>query len=285
MDNTRKGNWIKYIFITVLIITVISIIVLLYARYIGTKNIIVNEIKITETTLPNEFKGFKIVHISDIQYGTTTTEKELNELVEKINLTKPDIVVITGDLINKRCELNDDDIKILINFLNNIKADINKYAVSGENDILFSKYTDILKDGGFVNLDDTYDIIYNGTLNYILISGMGEDNKDLNKTKDYLEKTENQPVYKILLVHKPDTIDTIDLEFNLVLSGHHLGGLVKLPIVGPLYLEEGATKYYSDYYKINNSHLFASNGIGTNKYSFRLFNRPSFNFYRITNKQ
>ena len=267
---------IKIIVITFLIITIIAISIIIYARYIGTKNIKVNEIKLVEN-VSDDFKGFKIVHISDIQYGKTTHENELNELKDKINLTKPDIVVLTGDLVNKETNLTEDDKKILINFLSEINAKINKYVVTGDNDN-FDDFDVIIKNGGFINLDNSYDKIYNGSLNYIMIYGM-DNNSNVN-----LEVNEEN-IYKILIVHKPDMIDSVVDNFNLILAGHSLNGLINLPIFGPLFLEDGAKKYNKNFYLINNTKLYISNGIGTNNYSYRLFNKPSFNFYRITNKQ
>lgn len=266
---------IKIIVVTFLIITIISISIIIYARYIGTKNIKVNEIKLVEN-IPDDFKGFKIVHISDIQYGKTTFEKELNELKDKINLTKPDIVVLTGDLINKETNLTEDDKKILVDFLSGINAKINKYVVTGDNDN-FDEFDVIIKNGGFINLDNSYEKIYNGSLNYIMIYGMGND-ANVN-----LEVNEEN-IYKILITHKPDMIDSVVDNFNLILAGHSLNGLVNLPLIGPLFLEDGAKKYNKDFYLINNTKLYISNGIGTNNYSYRLFNRPSFNFYRMAKK-
>lgn len=285
MDNIEK-KWWKIILLILIILTTIIISILLYARYIGTKNIRVNEIKLIANKLTDEFKGFKIVHISDIQYGKSTFKKELTELTEKINLTKPDIIVLTGDLINKEASLTDEDITILIDFLKSLNANIKKYAVSGDNDILFSEFDTIIKDGNFINLDNDFDTIYYGNLNYILISGIGNDfnNNSLIDMNNHL-KTEQAPIYTILLVHKPDIIDNIEETFDLVLAGHSLNGLVNLPLIGPLYLEDGAIKYHKEFYQINNTKLYISNGIGTNNYSFRLFNKPSFNFYRMTNKQ
>lgn len=287
MDNKVRIKWWKITLFILVILTIIAICILLYARYIGTKNIRVNEIKLVATTLTDEFKGFKIVHISDIQYGKSTFKKQLDELSEKINLTKPDIIVLTGDLINKEATLTEEDIDILINFLKSLNVNIKKYAVSGDNDSLFTEFDNILKDGGFINLDNDFDTIYYGKLNYILISGIGNDFNDnsLIDTTNYLKDNEQLPIYKILLVHKPDIIDNVNESYDLILSGHSLNGLVNLPILGPLYLEDGAKKYYKDFYQLENTKLYVSNGIGTNNYSFRLFNKPSFNFYRMTNKQ
>lgn len=292
MDNNEKENKkIKKILKTLIfiffIITLFCLAIILYARYIGTKGIQVNEIKLVETTLTDEFKGFKIVHISDIHYGKTTFQEELTELSQKVNLTKPDIIVFTGDLVSNEYKLTEEDKTILIEFLNSMNASIKKYAVSGENDALIPNYDELLTQGGFINLDNNYDIIYNGDLNYILISGIGNEfnENSLIDTMNYLNEHENKPIYQILLMHKPDWITNINHEFNLVLSGHSLNGLVNLPFIGPLYLKEGSKKYYDNFYRINHTKLYITNGIGTNEYSFRLFNRPSFNFYRITNKQ
>ena len=265
MDNVEKKpiKWWKVLLIFLITLTILIISILLYARYIGTKNIRVNEIKLVAPSLTNEFKGFKIIHISDIQYGKSTFQKELIELSEKINLTKPDIIVLTGDLVNKEAELTEEDQEIIISFLKGLKASIKKYAVSGENDILFSEFNTMITEGGFINLDNDFDTIYYGDLNYILISGIGNDfnENSLIDMEHYLNDHEQKPIYKILLVHKPDIIDDIEETFDLVLAGHSLNGLVNIPLIGPLYLEDGSIKYYKDFYQINNTKLYISNGI------------------------
>ena len=92
--------------------------------------------------------------------------------------------------------------------------------------------------------------------------------------------------YKILLTHFPDNIDTIlntNNNINLILSGHSLNGSINIPYLKKLFLPPNAKKYYEPYYKINNTNIYISNGIGVDKINFRLFNHPSINFYRIKN--
>ena len=60
-------------------------------------------------SLSKDIYGLKIVHISDIHYGRTIHEKELENLVKQINLTKPDILVFTGDLIDKDTQLSSEE--------------------------------------------------------------------------------------------------------------------------------------------------------------------------------
>ena len=90
--------------------------------------------------------------------------------------------------------------------------------------------------------------------------------------------------YKIILVHEPDYIDTITSKYNninLVLAGHSHNGQINIPYIKKLLLPEGSKKYYNNYYKVNNTNLYISSGLGESKINFRLFNKPSINFYRI----
>ena len=83
-------------------------------------------------------------------------------------------------------------------------------------------------------------------------------------------------------MHEPDYVDNIDVNgFNLILAGHSLGGIY-IPIKGLINLPDGATKYTNGHYKINETDLYVSNGLGTDNIKFRIMNRPSINFYRIT---
>ena len=67
----------------------------------------------------------------------------------------------------------------------------------------------------------------------------------------------------------------------LILSGHSINGSINIPIIKKTLLPEGALNYYEEYYKINNTDIYISNGIGVNNLNFRLFNKPSFNLYRL----
>ena len=112
------------------------------------------------------------------------------------------------------------------------------------------------------------------------------DDEYYDKTEDELKEEENiyEPVYKIVMINESDAIDEIlekDNTVNLILTGNSLGGTVKLPFVGPLFKEDGSKKYSDSYYKVNNTEIYVSNGLGTNSTKMRLFNNPSFNLYRL----
>ena len=71
------------------------------------KQLEIIEYPIINESIPESFDGFKIVHFSDIHFGTTVNEKELESIVNKINLLKPDILVFTGDLFDNSVTINE----------------------------------------------------------------------------------------------------------------------------------------------------------------------------------
>ena len=287
-EEKKKHPIIKFIIIFILIIAAI----LLYSRFIATKGLVTKEYKITSSSIQDNFHGFKIVHISDVHYGRTTDKKDLNNMVKEVNLLKPDIVVLTGDLIDRDTKLDDDLKGEISEALSSINANVGKYAISGNHDSNFSEWESIINDSGFKNLNDTYELIYNDGYTPILLAGLSSNlNNQVDITERYnkiLEYSNNENIkelYKILSIHEPDYINNIDYSnFNLILAGHSHNGQVRLPFIGGIILPNGAKKYYKEHYKINNTDLYISSGIGTSGISFRLFNKPSINFYRLTNK-
>ena len=292
MERVKKFFTLKKFIIFLICLILIITGVLLYSRYIGTSGLYIKEYRLTYKKLNDDFYGLKIVHISDIHYGRTVHKKELENIKKEVNLMKPDIIVFTGDLIDKDTELKEKDIKILTDFLTGLDANINKYAITGNHDHEFKNYDIIIENGGFINLNDTYDLIYTNTTNNILIAGVSTNvygkktiKEKLESTFTYLESTENKPNFTILIIHEPDFIDEIDYsKFSLVLAGHSHNGQVRLPLIGAIKKPNYAKKYYDEYYKLKNTDLYISSGIGVSEVNFRLFNRPSFNLYRLTNR-
>lgn len=291
----KEKHTIRNLVIFFLILTFLIILILLYSRYIATKNIQVHEYKITNKNFTDEYYGLKIVHISDIHYGRITFEKELTELVKKVNKTKPDIIVFTGDLIDQDTKMTNEQADKVASILSKLKARVGKYAINGNHDYYYENWDLIIENSDFINLNDKIETIYLESNKYILLSGMSTNsygkvtiNEKLKESTEFLKEKNNdeKPIYSILLMHEPDYIDDVNLNnYDLVLAGHSHNGQVRLPFIGALKasLPKGSRKYYDAYYKVKNSDLYISNGIGTSTVNFRLFNRPSFNLYRFTN--
>lgn len=278
----------KIIIILSIILGILGII--FYSRFIETSLFETKEYKISNVNLANDFSGLKIIHISDIHYGRITTTKMIKKIIKEVNLIKPDIIVITGDLIDKDATLTEKDISFLKDSLAKLESKYGKYAIYGNHDITYSreKIEEIYKYSNFKLLVNDYDIIYGKKNEALFIGGLDsllEGEQNIEKTMSYFNDHEDI-LYKILLVHEPDSTDNILEKYpntNLILAGHSHNGQVRLPLIGAIYTPSGSKKYYDNYYKINETDLYISSGIGVSRINFRLFNKPSINFYRIYN--
>lgn len=276
-------------FIKIIIIIVVLIICfLLYSRFIGTKGIITKEYSIIDSNIPNSFYGYKIVQISDIHYKVTTDKSDLTNIVKEINLLKPDIVIFSGDLFDNSINYEKKDYEDLTKILKSISANVDKYYIKGEEDLKFDNFDTIMKDSNFKNLNEKQELIYNNSIEPILLVGSSSNyyENNINETinnvsSDVISNTK----YKILVMHEPDFIDKIDYsKFNLILAGHSHGGEIILPFIGGIIKDKYASNYYKEYYKLGNTSIYISSGIGTSKYKFRFSNKPSINLYRLRNK-
>jgi len=143
----------------------------------------------------------------------------------------------------------------------NFYSDINLTILDNESKLLFYKENTPIQITGFNSIETNP--------NYTLLSNM-------------VDNTDTTNYYKIVLTHEPDSIDNFTLyKPNLVLSGHSLGGLIKIPFLKPLFLQDNSKNYYEDYYNINETKLFVSSGLGTSGINARFNNFPSFNLYRL----
>lgn len=282
----------KKFFIFFLLIIILCSSVLLYSHFIGVKGLNVKEYKISYSKLNDDFYGLKIVHFSDLFYGKTINSNELKKIVNQINLTKPDLVVFTGDLINPNIKLNEKEKINIIELLSNIDSNIGKYQIKGEQDINNKHYDEIMNNSGFIDLNDSYDLIYTNSNNYISLIGMSSNykenskeiiNEKINNSINTINNEEIKSSYTILIMHEPDFIDKIDISpYNLILAGHSLNGQVRLPFIGAIMKNKYGTKYSNSYYKKNKTDIYISGGLGVKDNEFRLFNHPSFNLYRLT---
>ena len=279
---------IKIIFKYTLVLIVILTAFFSYNTYVATKQIKVREYRIKNQKIPDSFNGTKIIQFSDLHLGTTMQINDLSNLIKLINERKPDLVVFTGDLIENNHNLESKEQEALIKELKNITATLGKYAILGDEDT--EKISTIFNQSDFTILRDEYDLIFKNNNESILLLGLSSslsNKQDIEKAYSYFrEETHNSNIFTISLLHEPDSVDNIISSYHsdLFLAGHSLNGSVRIPFLNYSIIKpDGAKKYYQDYYKLNDSELYISSGLGS-KTGIRLFCRPSINFYRLTNK-
>ena len=232
---------------------------------------------------PHSFNGFKICQLSDIhakRYG-----KRQKKFIAKIRAVSPDIIVMTGDY-----EYND-KINNTLDLANGIKRIAPVYYITGNHEYRSGQLSSIHKafdELGFIRLDETSAVITRGN-DSITLAGLTDLLKYADMTikndkyhgakGEYLKQlykidgaTQN---YKILLTHRPDFFEEYaDTMFDLVLTGHAHGGIIRFPFVNGLIAPQQGffPKYTAGFYKKNNTVMFVSRGCGG--IPLRFFNRP-----------
>lgn len=286
-EGSEKEN--KHIALKILLFLVIlGVFSLLWARYVSTSGLIVKEYAIRNDKLSEDYDGLKIVHFSDLHFGSTIFKDELKNVVETINNQGPDIVVFTGDLVESGVVLTDEELNTLVEELKKINPTIETLAVDGNHDYDENGYFNrVMEQLDWNVLNNTYDFVYYNSKTPIVFVGLKDlmyGKQDYENAFSFINEM-NEDLYTIVLAHEPDQVDEFNsYSFDLVLSGHSHLGQVRLPFIGALYTPQGAKKYYDEYYKINNAELYISGGIGTSTIKFRFFNKPSINLYRFYTK-
>jgi len=261
-----------------LIFLIIFVFWFYYMRFIETGMLFVEEVKIESSRVPASLSGLKVVQFSDLHYLTTFDHAYLDKLVSKINLTKPDIVVFTGDLLDSGISYRDEDYEDLINVLTKIECEISKYYVKGEEDYKVEKADYILSSAGFINLTNESDVITSSSFEKIEIHGFGTLSDE-----DFIDYSANSNTYSIALFHEADMILKLkDSYFDLALAGHSHGNQIHLGFMNQIFSKENAKEYVNGLYKLDSTTLFVNSGIGTSKsMKLRFLTPPSISLFRI----
>lgn len=288
-DNSKessKGEVKQHPLLNKIILTIIVLFIILvsYCTLIEPQIINIKEYKIESNIIPDSFHGTKIVQISDIHYGTTINKNQLEKIVNKVNELKPDIIVFTGDLLDKNISLTENTEEELITNLSALKCSLYKYAIFGDEDLDNKQYKEIITTSGFILLDNKSTPLYYKDKTPIIITGYNPiiTKPDYNIITEQIDEQDTTNYFKLVLTHEPDSIDKfINHKPNLVLSGHSLGGLIDFKFTTPLLLPENSTKYYEDHQKVKDTEVYISNGLGTTNLNARFLNPPSISLYRL----
>lgn len=90
----------------------------------------VKRLQLAFENLPASFKGFKVVHISDIHSGSFNNKEAVQKGIDKILKEKPDVILFTGDIVNDRA----DEMKEYVDVFSQLKAPLGVYSTLGNHD-------------------------------------------------------------------------------------------------------------------------------------------------------
>lgn len=274
MKKKKPDNLIRK-FLVIILLVIISVV--LYSHFIGAKGLMIKEYPIINNKLNDNFHGLKIVHFSDLHYGSTVNIDDLKKLVKEINNLKPEIIIFTGDLLDNKYNISKDELNSVIKELKKLDSVISSYLIKGNVD-KGNNYEMFLNNTNMTLLNDELELFYYN--DNIPIQIVALDKNIENAFSNY-----NDELYTILITHKPDNVKKLgDYKPDLILAGHSHNSQIRLPIIGAIHKIEGSITYYEEKHIVSDIEMYISGGIGTSVYPFRLFNKPSFNFYRLYNK-
>lgn len=241
--------------------------------------------------LPKSFQGLKIVQLSDIHLaGFYNNPAHIREVVQKVNLLKPDLFLFTGDLVHNFSE----EVDPFVEILKELDAPLGKYAVLGNHDYgHYYQWESVAEEEA--NLERVkaqfrasgFDLLMNEhrtlSMNGHSIQVLGVENwgkppfPQLGDLSAALDGCDPEGI-KILLSHDPSHWDlqVRDKEnIQLTLSGHTHGMQLGLEIGNFRWSPSKWTyKHWGGLYRENGQYLYVNRGLGYTGFPGRVGIRP-----------
>ncbi len=250
----------------------ITVIIFGIFAYWQNNDITVSEYEYSESKVASEFDGFKIVQISD--YHNKHCGENQQNILNIVNSLSPDIIVITGDIIDsnfKGC----DNSKELVSGLVEISP---VYYVTGNHERSSDEYEEMkeamLCDGVMVLENEIAQIEIDKAK--IQIVGLDSASLQSNVLEKLMAQTDDSAL-TILLSHNPEEIEYYSENgADIAFCGHAHGGQIRLPFTQGLYAPDQGIlpKLTFGEHKCGELTEYISRGIGNSGFPFRVFNRP-----------
>ena len=239
------------------------------------------EISVSSPRLPGAFDGLRIVHLSDLhgkQFG-----QDNGALLERVAALKPDLIAITGDLVDRAVQL--EDIPALAAGLAAIAP---TYYVTGNHEWGIRQAAEVknlLRENGVIPLSNEY-ITLERDGQRLVVAGVDDPNglrgqKTGQELRGEIAADLGGDVYTLLLSHRDTVEEYASWGYDLVLCGHGHGGIFRIPIAdrGLVGTDRSLFPVYDGglYSLGNGAYCVVSRGLGSNTvpfHAFRLFNRP-----------
>jgi len=212
------------------------------------------ELEEVDIKIKNLKQSYSIVQLSDVHIGGLIDQKFIRDVVKRVNALNPDIVVITGDLVDTALHLA----MPALRELKNLKTKYGTYFIVGNHEYLhgIDGIIKAVNDQGIKTLENENVYIGEEGKGFSLagvydVAGYYNEYYVPNLNKALYNIDKNEPI--VLLAHQPRFIDEVPNDVDLVLSGHTHGGqlypfkvLVKMvqPYIAGLYKHSDNTQIY-----------------------------------------
>lgn len=285
-----RSNRKKYI--KSAIVLLIVIVLLLFCNF-QNKHLETTHYTYETEQLGVDLDGYRIVQISDLH--NAKFGKNNQKLVDRIRECAPDMIVLTGDLVDS----NHTNVDRAVQFVDEIVKICPVYYVTGNHEYWldtseYEKLMDGLVSAGVVILDNQVVEISRGDAKFRLV---GLDDRSLadgtleallsdesirnNQAEQKEETADNEDSGEkeltVVLAHEPQYLARYaGTGVDLVLSGHAHGGQFRLPFVGGIVAPDQGflPEYTAGEYYMNGTEMIVSRGLGNSVVPVRLFNYP-----------
>jgi len=251
-----------------------------YGVYIGRDDVRVEEIDVAIKGLPADLDGVTMTQVTDLHSGPYMTPAKVERVVAMANETRPQIMLVTGDLISRP----GDPLTACIDALGELRADSGAWGCMGNHEAysMAEVYTEEYgASKGLRFLRQANQPLRFGDA-WLNLCGVDYQ----RTTRPYLvgahELMRNDAV-NLLLSHNPDVFQrAAELGYDLTVAGHTHGGQVTLEIVEQT-LNPGRffTPYVVGSYRIGDSSLYVSRGLGTVNLPMRIGAFPEISLLKL----
>lgn len=248
----------------------------------GNNSIQVSEHEYRSQSVPEAFDGFTIAQISDLHNKNFGYFQD--KLIAKLDAIDPDIIVITGDLIDRRHY----DLEIALDLVSEAVKIAPVYYVTGNHEAWSDQFETTktwLIEKGAIFMDDRDLELKRGDAS-IKLCGVSdpdflttgyEQGNDVTEITKQLATWKGDDSFNILLTHRPELFDLyVENNLDLVFAGHAHGGQVRIPFVGGFVAPDQGfmPKYTSGPYKEEGTTMYVCRGLGNSLVPVRINNRP-----------
>lgn len=206
-------------------------------------------------------EGWRIAHLTDLHVGWGTPRRLLEQAVKLAQVTRPDLVVLTGDYLNRNLERLDE--------LGELVARLPRPCVAtlGNHDHWAgaAAIARTLERSGAIVLRNASHRVTRRSRRLTLIGV--DDGFTHHDDVDAARARAGDPARALALCHFPSTADALAARgARLVLAGHTHGGQLRIPIVMPAVLRMTGSRYIAGWYRAGaeeKTHLFVNAGVGS----------------------
>ncbi|TFE02352.1 metallophosphoesterase [Jeotgalibacillus salarius] len=258
-----------------LLLIVISF--LIFYLYDQNNTLTKSSYTVSSDKISDSFDDFKILHLSDLHNKSFGQNQQ--KLVDEVKESEPDIIVITGDIIDERRYDEEPALTLAEEMVQLAPV----YYVSGNHEMRSGKYdrlrSKLIDIGVNVLTNETTTFSFNDAS--IQIAGIEDPSPSnanttaINLQQTFIEAESEQ--FTVLLAHRPEWFSLYrDYQPDLILSGHAHGGQIRLPFFGALIAPNQGLfpEYTSGVHEEDESTLIISRGLGNSLFPFRINNHP-----------